>query len=200
MAKLVGARIERKEDKKFLTGKGRYTSDINLVNQTYAYFVRSPHARAKINKIDLSKAMKAPGVIDIFTGDSLVKDKIGGLICGWKIVSQDGKDMKVPPHPPLAKDSVNYVGDHVAIVIAETLEQSRNAAELVNVSYKLKKAVVNTKDAMNAEAIYEGIDRNLCFDFLLGDKGKTDEALSKADKVVKLDLIINRLIPNAMEP
>ena len=95
--------------------------------------------------------------------------------------------MKVPPHPPLAKDSVNYVGDHVAIVIAETLEEAKNAAELVNVTYKLKKAVVNTKDAMNSEAIYEDIERNLCFDFLLGEKGKTDEALSKSDKIVKLD-------------
>jgi carbon-monoxide dehydrogenase large subunit len=200
MTSLIGSKVERKEDKRFLTGKGRYTADINLVHQTYASFVRSPHARAKINKVDTTIALKAPGVVRILTGDDLAKDKIGGLIAGWKIVSQDGKDMKVPPHPPLAKDSVNYVGDHVAIVIAETLEQARHAAEQVNVSYKLQKAVVNTKDAMNSEAIYEGIDRNLCFDFLLGDKGKTDEALSKADKVIKLDLINNRLIPNAMEP
>ena len=102
MANLIGAKLERKEDKKFLTGKGRYTADINLTNQTYAYFVRSPHAIAKITKVDHSKAMKAPGVIDIFTGDCVTKDKIGGLICGWKIVSQDGKDMKCPPHPVLA--------------------------------------------------------------------------------------------------
>ncbi len=200
MASLIGSRVERKEDKRFLTGKGQYTADINLVNQTYASFVRSPHARAQISKVDISKAKKAPGVVKILTGEDLTADKIGGLITGWKIVSEDGKDMKVPPHPPLAKDMVNYVGDHVAIVIAETLEESRNAAELVDVSYKLKKAVVNTKDAMGSEAIYEGIDRNLCFDFLLGDKGKTDEELSKADKVIKLDLINNRLIPNAMEP
>jgi len=200
MASLVGSKVERKEDKRFLTGKGRYTADINLVNQTYAYFVRSPHARAKITKIDHSKAMKAPGVIDIFTGDCIVKDKIGGLIAGWKIVSQDGKDMKVPPHPPLAKDSVNYVGDHVAVVIAETLEQAKSAADLVNVSYKIQKAVVNTTEAMNSESLYEGIDGNLCFDFMLGDKGKADEALSKSDKIVKIDLINNRLIPNAMEP
>ena len=115
-------------------------------------------------------------------------------------MSQDGKDMKCPPHPPLAKDSVNFVGDHVAIVIGETLEQAKNAAELVSVSYKILKAVVGTANAMNSEAIHEGIDRNLCFDFLLGDKGKTDEALSSADKVVKLDLVNNRLVPNAMEP
>ena len=130
----------------------------------------------------------------------MAQDKIGGMIAGWKIVSQDGKDMKVPPHPALAKDSVNYVGDHVAVVIAETLEQAKNAAELVSVSYKILKAVINTSDAMNSEAIHEGIDRNLCFDFVLGDKGKTDDALSSADKVVKLDLINNRLIPNAIEP
>ena len=187
MASLVGSRVERKEDKRFLTGKGRYTADINIANQTYACFVRSPHARAKINQVDTTKASKAPGLVAILTGDDLAQDKIGGMIAGWKIVSQDGKDMKVPPHPALAKDSVNYVGDHVAVVIAETLEQAKNAAELVSVSYKILKAVINTSDAMDSEAIHEGIDRNLCFDFVLGDKGKTDDALSSADKVVKLD-------------
>jgi len=169
MTNLIGSRVERKEDKKFLTGKGKYTADINLANQTYAYFVRSPHARAKITKVDISKASKASGVVKILTGDDLAKDKIGGLIAGWKIVSQDGKDMKIPPHPPLAKDSVNFVGDHVAVVIAETLEQAKNAAELVSVGYKILKAVVDTAEAMNSEGIHEGIDRNLCFDFLLGD-------------------------------
>ena len=200
MANLIGSRIERKEDKKFLTGKGRYTADINLARQTYAYFVRSPHARAKIIKVDISKASKASGVVKILTGEDLTKDKIGGLICGWKIVSHDGKDMKCPPHPALAKDSVNFVGDHVAVVVAETLEQAKNAAELVNVSYKIQKAVIKTEEATGFENIHEGIDNNLSFDFLLGDKGKTDEAFSKADKIVKLDIVNNRLIPNAMEP
>jgi len=200
MASLVGSRVERKEDKKFLTGKGRYTADINLANQTYAYFVRSPHARAKIKNIDISKASKASGVIRILTGKELAADKIGGLIAGWKIVSQDGTDMKVPPHPPLATDSVNYVGDHVAIVIAESFDEAKNAAESVKVDYKVLKAVVKTGDAMKSEAIHDGIEKNLCFDFGLGDKAKTDEALSKADKVIKIDLENNRLIPNAMEP
>ena len=197
---LIGSRVERKEDKKFLTGKGRYTSDINLANQTYAYFIRSPHARATISKVDISKASNAPGVVRILTGNDLAKDKIGGLIAGWKIVSQDGTDMKCPPHPPLASNTVNFVGDHVAVVIAETLDQAKDAAEKVRVDYKVLKAVVNTGDAMNSKAIHDGIDKNLCYDFLLGDKGKTDEAFSKADKVVKLDLVNNRLIPNAMEP
>ena len=154
MVNLVGARIERKEDKKFLTGKGRYTADINLSRQTHACFIRSPHARAKINKVDISKALKAPGVVKILTGEDLIKDKIGGLIAGWKIVSQDGKDMKCPPHPPLAKDVVNFVGDHVAVVIAETLEEAKNAAEQVNVSYKIQKPVINAADATNFENIH----------------------------------------------
>jgi len=200
MSSLIGSRVERKEDKKFLTGKGRYTADINLVHQTYAFFVRSPHARAKLKKVDISKALKAPGVVNIFTGDDIAREKIGGLIAGWKIVSQDGKDMKVPNHPPLAKDSVNYVGDHIAVVIAETLEQAKNAADLVNVNYDLQKAVVNTEDSMSSESIHEGIDQNLCFDFILGDLGKTDDSFKNADRIVKLNLRNNRLIPNAMEP
>jgi len=200
MPSLVGSRVERKEDKKFLTGKGRYTADINLANQTYAYFVRSPHARAKIKNVDISKASKASGVVKVLTGKDLAEDKIGGLIAGWKIVSQDGKDMKVPPHPPLASSTVNYVGDHVAVVIAESLDEAKYAASLVKVDYKILKAVVGTADAMKSESIHEGIEKNLCFDFGLGDKTKTDEALSKADKVIKIDLNNNRLIPNAMEP
>jgi len=200
MASLIGSKVERKEDKKFLTGRGRYTADINLVNQTYAYFVRSPHARAKIDKVDIAKASKAPGVVKILTGEDIAKDKIGGLIAGWKIVSEDGKDMKVPAHPALAKDSVNYVGDHVAVVIAETLNQAKSAANLVRVGYKVLKAVVNTADAMNSKPIYPEIEKNLCFDFLLGDRAKTNEAFQNADKVVKIDLNNNRLIPNAMEP
>ena len=200
MASLVGSRVERKEDKKLLTGRGRYTADVNFVHQTFAYFVRSPHARAQIKKVDTSKALKSPGVVSILTGADIVNDKIGGLIAGWRIKSEDGSDMKVPPHPPLASDTVNYVGDHVAVVIAETLDEARNAAELVKVDYKILKAVVSTKDAMSSDQIYKDIPKNLCFDWLLGDRAKVKEAFEKADKIIKIDLINNRLIPNAMEP
>ena len=135
MASLVGSRVERKEDKKFLTGKGRYTADITLAHQTHAVFVRSPHARAQIKKVDITKASKSPGVVAILTGKDLADDKIGGLIAGWKIVSEDGSDMKVPAHPALATDIVNYVGDHVAVVIAETLEDAKNVGlDLVEIS------------------------------------------------------------------
>jgi len=200
MGSLVGSRVERKEDKRFLTGKGRYTADINITNQTYAVFVRSPHARAKIKKVNFSKASKAPGVVSVLTGSDIVKDKIGGLIAGWKIVSEDGTDMKVPAHPPLASDTVNYVGDHVAVVIAESLDEAKAAANLVEVDYKVLQAVTSTADAMKSEKIYNDIDKNLCFDWLLGDRAKVKEAFEKADKIIKIDINNNRLIPNAMEP
>ena len=200
MASLVGSRVERKEDKKFLTGKGRYTADINIANQTYAVFIRSPHARAKIKKIDTSKALKASGVVDILTGEHIAQDKIGGLIAGWAIRSEDGSEMKCPANPPLVKDNANFVGDPVAVVFAETLDEAKAAAELVKVDYKVLKAVASSADTMKSEAIHEGIDKNLCFDWLLGDRQKVKEAFDKADKIIKLDIINNRLIPNAMEP
>ena len=180
MASLVGSRVERKEDKRFLTGKGRYTADINISNQTYAYFVRSPHARAKINKIDTSKALKASGVVDILTGEHIAKDKIGGLIAGWAIRSEDGSEMKCPSNPPLAKDNANFVGDPIAVVFAESLEEAKAAAELVKIDYKVLKAVVNLSEAMNNDTIHEGIDKNLCYDWLLGDRQKVKEAFEKA--------------------
>ena len=200
MASLVGSRVERKEDKKLLTGRGKYTADVNFIHQTHAYFVRSPHARAEIKKVDISKASKAPGVVAVLTGADIANDKIGGLIAGWRIKSEDGSDMKVPAHPPLANESVNYVGDHVAVVIAESLDEARSAADLVKVDYKILKAVVKTKDAMDSDQIYKDIPKNMCFDWLLGDRAKVKEAFEKADKVIKIDIINNRLIPNAMEP
>lgn len=200
MASLVGSRVERKEDKKFLTGKGRYTADINIANQTYAVFIRSPHARAKIKKIDTSKALKASGVVDILTGEHIAQDKIGGLIAGWAIRSEDGSEMKCPANPPLVKDNASFVGDPVAVVFAETLDEAKTAAELVKVDYKVLKAVASLADTMKSEAIHEGIDKNLCYDWLLGDRQKVKEAFDKADKIIKLDIINNRLIPNAMEP
>ena len=200
MASLVGSRVERKEDKRFLTGKGKYTADINIANQTYAIFVRSPHARAKIKKIDTSKALKADGVVEILTGEHITTDKIGGLIAGWAIRSEDGSEMKCPANPPLAKDSVNFVGDPIAVVLAESLDEAKAAAELVKIDYKVLKAVTNLSETMNSEAIHDGIEKNLCYDWLLGDRKAVKEAFEKADKIIKLDITNNRLVPNAMEP
>ena len=102
----IGARVKRKEDHRFLTGKGNYTDDINLPKQTYAYFVRSPHAHATIKKIDTAAAKKMPGVVGIFTGEDVAATKLGGLICGWMIHSKDGSPMKAGPHPILALGKV----------------------------------------------------------------------------------------------
>jgi carbon-monoxide dehydrogenase large subunit len=120
----IGASVLRKEDLRFITGKGQYTDDVNRQGQAHAYFLRSPHAHATINKLDVSAAKKAPGVLDVLTGDDLAHDKVGGLICGWMIHNKDGSPMKAGSHPALAQGKVRYVGDHVAVIIAETYTQA----------------------------------------------------------------------------
>ena len=112
----IGASPRRKEDFRFITGKGNYTDDINRAGQTHAYFVRSPHAHAAIGGIDASAALAMPGVVAVLTGQDLADDGIGGLICGWMVHSKDGSPMKVGPHPALAQGKVRYAGDCVAVV------------------------------------------------------------------------------------
>src|SRR5512146_1321378 len=201
-ASLIGARIERKEDYRFLTGSGQYTDDIALPNQTYAVFVRSPHAHAKIKSIKKDNALKAPGVLAVYTGEDLAAAKVGGLPCGWLITSTDGQPMKEPPHPPLAQGKVRHVGDHVAVVIAESQAAARDAAELVQVDYEPLPAVVDASKAIQkgAPAVHDAAPDNKCYTWGLGDKGAVDAAFAKAAHVTKLDIVNNRLIPNAIEP
>jgi len=197
----IGARVKRKEDHRFITGKGRYTDDINLKDQTYAYFVRSPHAHATIKSINTAKAKKMPGVVDIFTGADIAADKIGGLICGWMIHSKDGSPMKAGPHPVLAQGKVRYVGDHVAIVIAETKDQAKAAAEAVSVTYSALPHNVDAAQAMKTKAqVHDVASDNRVFNWSLGDEAATNAAFKTAAHVTKIDLVNNRLIPNAMEP
>src|SRR5919198_2333128 len=136
---VIGTPVRRREDYRFLTGQGTYTDDINRHGQTYAYILRSPHAHAEIVKIDLSAAKSAPGVIAILTGADYDK---GGLPAGWQIHSKDGSPMVEPPHFPLCKDKVRHVGDQVALVIGETYAQARDAAELIDVTYKESKPII----------------------------------------------------------
>ena len=198
----VGAPIRRKEDHRFITGKGNYTDDINRPGQTYAVFVRSPHAHAKIRKIDTKAAKALPGVVGILTGADLAADKVGGLICGWMIHNKDGSPMSAGAHPALAEGKVRYVGDHVAVVIAESLAQARDAAEKVVVDYEVLPAVVDlaTATAKGVGAIHDVAPNNVVFDWHLGDKAATEAAFKKAKHITKLDLANNRLVPNAMEP
>jgi len=196
----IGASVRRKEDYRFLTGSGQYTDDVNPPNHVHAFFLRSPHAHAKIRRIDTAKAKAAPGVVAIYTGDDLTG--VNGLPCGWLITGTDGKPMNEPPHPVLAQGKARYVGDPVALVVAETPNQAKDAAELIEVDYEVLPAVVNVVDALKAGApqIHDGAPGNRCYTWALGDKAAVDAAFAKAAHVTKLDIVNNRLIPNAIEP
>src|SRR5882724_1509556 len=198
----MGASVKRKEDQRFITGKGQYTDDINRPGQTWAYFVRSPHAHATLKKIDAAAALASPGCLAVLTGADIAKDKVGGLICGWAIKSKDGSDMKAGAHPALAQGKVRYVGDHVAVIIAETLAQARDGAEKVVVDYEVLPAVVDTaKAAAPGQAqIHDAAPDNRVFQWHLGDQAAMQAAFAKAAHVTKLEIVNNRLIPNAMEP
>ena len=198
----IGAAVRRKEDFRFITGSGQYTDDVVRPGETRAAFVRSPHARAKIKSLDASAAKKMPGVVAVLTGADLANDKIGNLICGWMIHSKDGTPMKMAPHPALASGKVNYVGDAVAVVIGETLAQARDAAEKVKVDYEVLPAVVDPAKAQAAGApqIHADIAKNTIYQWHLGDAKATAAAFAAAKHVTKLDIINNRLVPNAIEP
>lgn len=198
----IGASVQRKEDFRFLTGQGRYTDDINRPGQLHAYFVRSPHAHATINGINKSAAEAAEGVVAVFTGADMAADNVGSLPCGWVVNDRHGEPHKAPPHFPLARDKARYVGDHVAVVIAETYDAARNAGELVEVDYGELPAVSGTGTALDSSApqLHEEAPGNLCYDWVLGDEAEADAAFAKAHHVTKVDLVNNRLIPNAMEP
>ena len=195
----IGESVRRKEDYRFLTGAGQYTDDITMQAQSYAVFVRSPHAHAVIKSIDISAASAMPGVVRIFIGKDL-EGKMGGLPCGWLINNPDGTPMNEPPHPVLALGKVRHVGDQLAMVIADTLEQAKNAAEAVQVDYDVLPAVVDVRDAATGPQLHDAAPNNKCYKWVLGDKGNVDAAFANAAHVTKLDLINNRLVPNAMEP
>ncbi len=196
----IGASVRRKEDARFITGSGRYTDDINIPGQTYCMFVRSPHARAVISNIDTSEAKATDGVVDVFVGSDLAADEVGDLPCGWLVKSKDGSDMIAPPHPPIATDRVNYVGEPYAFVVAESLEAARNGAEAVNANFQVLDPVLNLRTASESDNIHDNVPSNRSYDWELGDKDATDAAFERADHVTSVDIVNNRLIPNAIEP
>src|SRR2546423_1832467 len=194
-ARLFGKSIKRREAPRFITGRGSYADDLKLTGMTYAAFVRSPHAHAKIRKIDVTKAKAHPGVVAIFTG----KDRTGGtsLPCGWLL-----PDPRVPPHPPLASETARYVGDPVAIVIAESQDAALDAAEKVKVDGDVRPSVTATAKAADkgAAQIHEVAPSNIAFKWQIGDRAATDAALKSAPVVVKKRIVNQRLVANAMEP
>ncbi len=195
----IGDSVRRKEDARFLMGKGRYADDIVRPNQSYAVFVRSSVAHARLKRVDVGAARKAPGVLAVFTGQDM---KTGGIPTGWQITNKDGTKMHEPPHPPLVPDVVRHAGDQIAVVIAESKAQAKAAAALVEVDYEELPAVADLSAAIKpgAPKVWPQFPSNECFDWHLGDKAATDAQFAAAHKVVKLDLKNQRLVPNAMEP
>jgi carbon-monoxide dehydrogenase large subunit len=195
----IGQSVVRREDARFLTGRGQYTDDIVLPGQTYGYFLRSPYAHARLKKVDTAAAAAAPGVLGVYTGEHF--KAVGGLPCGWLIHSIDGSPMKEPKHPVLADGKVRYVGDRVALIVAETLEQAKAAALLVDVDYDDLPAVVDTATATQAKAlVHDDVPNNQIFLWSIGDKDGTDAAFKGAAHVTTLQFVNNRLVPNAIEP
>jgi aerobic carbon-monoxide dehydrogenase large subunit len=194
-ARLLGASIKRREDPRFITGKGNYTDDLKLAGMTHAVFVRSPHANAKIRKIDTTKAAKMPGVVAIFTGKDLAG--VNSLPCGWLL-----PELKIPPHMPLAIDAARYVGDPVAIVIAESQSAASDGAEAVEVDWEVLPSVTSTEKAAakGSPQIHEVAPGNVAFTWQIGDAAATEAAFKSAAVTVKKRIVNQRLVANPMEP
>ncbi|HBM69355.1 MAG TPA: carbon monoxide dehydrogenase [Rhodobacteraceae bacterium] len=196
----IGASTKRVEDHRFLTGKGRYTSSINLINQTHAVFVRSDVAHGRIKSIDTTAAAAMPGVLAIFTGEDFAE--VGGNPAGWAITSRDGEPMKEPKRPVLAHGKVRHVGDAYAAVIAETVEQARDAADAIVAEIEELPAVMDMSAALaGGPFVHDEIETNQCFDWgwIEDNRAATDAAIKNAPHVTTLELINNRLVPNAIE-
>ncbi|MFN3823712.1 MAG: xanthine dehydrogenase family protein molybdopterin-binding subunit [Pseudorhodobacter sp.] len=198
----IGASTKRREDVRFLTGKGRYTDDINIRGQAYAHFLRSEVAHGTINGIDTAAAEAMPGVLRILTAADFAG--VGGLPCGWQVTDRFGQVMQEPKHPVLADGKVRHVGDPIAMIIAETYEQARDAAEAVEVDITELTPVLDMKAAIRPDSpkVHDDLTSNLCYDwgFVEDNKGAVDEAFAKAAHVTTLELVNNRLVANPMEP
>ncbi|MBH79598.1 MAG: carbon monoxide dehydrogenase [Gammaproteobacteria bacterium] len=196
----IGAAVKRKEDLRFITGSGRYTDDLNQPGQLYAAFLRSPYARADILDIRSEEAEALEGVVAVLTGVQMAEDGLGDLPCGWQVKQKDGSDMVSAPHPPLAVQAVNYVGEPYGIVVADSIATALQAVELVTTEFRELDPIVDLVLATDSERIHADVARNLAYDWELGDAEATDAAMQRAAHVTRIEITNNRLIPNAMEP
>src|SRR3990170_5339937 len=158
--RLFGSSIKRREDPRFITGRGKFTDDVKLPGTAFAVFVRSPHAHARIKSINVAKAKATAGVVAVFTGRDLADAKVGGLPCGWLLPG-----IKLPPHPVLAVEKVRYVGDAVAVVIGENVYGAKDAAERVEVAYEILAAVTDATKTVEkgAPTVHTDAPGNVCF-------------------------------------
>ncbi|MBR9763624.1 MAG: xanthine dehydrogenase family protein molybdopterin-binding subunit [Rhodobacteraceae bacterium] len=198
----IGASVKRREDPRFLTGRGRYTDDINLKGQAHVHFLRADVAHAVLNGIDTAEAAAMPGVLRIFTATDFAA--VGGLPCGWQITDRHGQPMQEPKHPIMAEGKIRHVGEILAAVVAESVEQARDAAEAIVVDYEELPAVIDMKAACaeGAVKVHDDLASNLCYDwgFVEENKAAVDEAFASAAHVTTLELVNNRLVANPMEP
>ncbi len=197
----LGRGVRRVEDGRFLKGQGRYTDDLNLAGQARVVFLRSPHAKARVKSIDTSRARAAPGVIAVFTGADIRASGLGELPT-MGLLQLRGQPMHKPPHPALASEQVRLVGDSVAMVVAETVAQAKDAAERIAVAYDPSPPVTATGEALeaNAPAVWPDRPDNICFEYEAGDEAAVGEAFAGADHVTSLDFVINRVSAAPMEP
>ena len=200
----VGQPVRRFEDLSLITGHGRYTDDITLPNMAHAFVLRSPLAHGVIRRIDTAAARAMPGVVLVLTGHDVAADGLGDVPCGAPLVSRDGKPRQDTPRPVLAIDRVRHVGQPVALVVAETLGAARDAAEAIEVDYDALPAVVDARAALEPDApkLFDHMPGNLLFDWDNDtcDFAATEAAFARAARVVKLDIVNNRVVANAMEP
>ena len=198
----IGQPVVRKEDDTLVRGKGKYTDDLNLPGQAYAVIVRSTHAHGVLKKVDTTEAKKLPGVLGIWTGEDMVAAGYGNFVSRMPLKSKDGTPLLQSNKPILAVGKVRFVGDPIAVVVAETLAQAKDAAEAVSLDIDPLPAVTRAADAIKpgAPQLYESVPNNMVLDYHYGDTAKVDEAFAKAAHVAKLDLDNTRVAVVAMEP
>jgi aerobic carbon-monoxide dehydrogenase large subunit len=198
----IGQPVRRVEDRRFITGRGSYLDDINLLCQSYAFMLRSPHAHARIRGINSAAALAGPGVVAVLTGEDLAHDGIGTIPCLSTVSNRDGSSSVLPPHPAIALDRVRHVGDTVAMVVAESAAAARDAAELIVVDYEPLSAAVDTVHALDPgqPQVWDEAPGNLCFDWEVGDQTAVEGAMAGAHHRISLQLVNNRIVVNSMEP
>ncbi|HXO89927.1 MAG TPA: xanthine dehydrogenase family protein molybdopterin-binding subunit [Stellaceae bacterium] len=198
----IGQPVRRVEDRRFITGRGRYLDDIGRPRQAYAFMLRSPHAHAQIRAVDTAAALSAPGVLAVYTGEDLARDGLGTIPCLSGVTNRDGSPSVMPPHPAIARDRVRHVGDTVAMVVAESVAGARDAGELIAVDYEPLSAAVDTEHALEPgqPQVWDEAPGNLCFDWEVGDGAAVTQAMTGARHRIVLELVNNRVVVNSMEP
>ena len=198
----IGASVRRKEDRRFLTGRGRFVADLALPGALWMHILRSPYAHARLRSIDTAAAQKLPGVVAVFTGADLEQDGVAPMMTMWVMTGADGKKMAIPPRHALARGTVRHVGEPVAIVIADTAATAADAAELIEIDYEELPAVIGTRaaTASGAAQLHAEAPGNVCTRFTRGDQAKVQAAFAEAAHTVRIDLVNNRLVCAAIEP